>query len=269
VQNQIKDAVQHPGTMEQGKLEMLMAKAEHARLTGPDVLKLRNLLSRIQVTKGLLEQAIVEKKESQLIQALQEGRDLCLNPVLLQEGERALQRINERKTKRLLAKNEMSTPAMQAISISSATLNADNSSQPAAAAKMSLIQEVFAPSCFVSILLTQPLYQEAVAALRFSLSMASLSVQEKRTAQAVAQHVQARDLEGAVAEQVMRHVISDCILCFRMAGFDVCVYRLLCERHFFSARGPSLRCRIFRHFEQTTAANPCWLGAPNLSSRRS
>ena len=91
VQNQIKDAVQNPGTMEQGKLEMLMAKAEHARLTGPDVLKLRNLLSRIQVTKGLLEQAIVEKKESQLIQALQEGRDLCLNPVLLQEGERALQ----------------------------------------------------------------------------------------------------------------------------------------------------------------------------------
>lgn len=32
--------------------------------------------------------------------------------------------------------------------------------------------------------------------------MASLSVQEKRMAQAVAQHVQALDLEGAVAEQV-------------------------------------------------------------------
>ena len=32
--------------------------------------------------------------------------------------------------------------------------------------------------------------------------MASLSPQEKRIADAVAQHVQARDLEAAVAEQV-------------------------------------------------------------------
>jgi hypothetical protein len=149
VQSQIKDAVQSPGTLEQGKLEMLMAKAEHARLTGPDVSKLREILNRIQATKGLLEQAIVEKKEAQLVQSLQEGRELKLNPVLLQEGERALQRIIERKNRRLLSKNEMSTPAMQAIAISSANSTVSASLQdtavPSGAGKMSLIQEV---SCF-------------------------------------------------------------------------------------------------------------------------
>jgi hypothetical protein len=44
--------------------------------------------------------------------------------------------------------------------------------------------------------------QESVAALRFALSMTSLSVQEKRMAQAIALHVQARDLDSAVSEQV-------------------------------------------------------------------
>jgi hypothetical protein len=146
VQSQIKDAVHNHSTLEQGKLEMLMAKAEHARLTGPDVSKLREILNRIQATKGLLEQAIVEKKEAQLVQALQEGRELKLNPVLLQEGERALQRIIERKNRRLLSKNEMSTPAMQAIAIppatsgESAALHENGGS--AASGKMSLIQEV-------------------------------------------------------------------------------------------------------------------------------
>lgn len=125
-----------------------MAKAEHAHLTGPDVSKLRDLLNRIQVTKGLLEQAIVEKKEAQLIQALQDGRELGLNPVLLDEGERALQRIIERRNKRLLSKNGMSTPAMQAIAMSSVNLtmqssNQESVAQTASAAKMSLIQEVF------------------------------------------------------------------------------------------------------------------------------
>ncbi len=151
MQVQIKEAVQNPGTLEQGRLEMLMAKAEHARLTGPDVSKLRDLLNRIQVTKGLLEQAIVEKKEAQLIQALQDGRELCLNPVLLEEGERALQRIIERRSKRLLSKNGMSTPAMQAIAMSSVNLSMQSSiqesvAQTAPAAKMSLIQEVFCSS---------------------------------------------------------------------------------------------------------------------------
>jgi hypothetical protein len=41
-----------------------------------------------------------------------------------------------------------------------------------------------------------------VAALRFALSITSLSVQEKRMAQTIAQHVQARDLDSAVSEQV-------------------------------------------------------------------
>ena len=133
---------------------MLMAKAEHARLTGPDVSKLRDLLNRIQATKGLLEQAIVEKKEAQLIQALQDGRELGLNPVLLEEGERALQRIIERRSKRLLSKNGMSTPAMQAIAMSSVNLSAQSSiqdsvAQSAPAAKMSLIQEVFCSSTHI------------------------------------------------------------------------------------------------------------------------
>jgi hypothetical protein len=148
VQIQIKDAVQNPGAIDPGKLEMLIAKAEHARLTGPDVSKLRELLTRIQVTKGSLEQAIAEKKEAQLIQALQEGRELCLNPTLLQEGNRVLQRIIERKSKRMMAKNEMSTPAMQAIAMSAVSSSIDpsrqdTSAQPAPAVKMSLIQEVF------------------------------------------------------------------------------------------------------------------------------
>ena len=131
-----------------------MAKAEHARLSGPDVSKLRDLLNRIQITKGSLEQAIVEKKESQLIQSLNEGRELNLNPVLLQQGERALQQIIERKNKRLMAKmgSGMSTPAMQAIAMSSASSNMASNAQSdkqdaaaisaAPAAKMSLIQEV-------------------------------------------------------------------------------------------------------------------------------
>jgi hypothetical protein len=154
VQKQIKDAVLNPSSFQQGKLEVLMAKAEHARLSGPDVSKLRDLLNRIQITKGSLEQAIVEKKESQLIQSLNEGRELNLNPVLLQQGERALQQIIERKNKRLMAKmgSGMSTPAMQAIAMSSASSNMASNAQSdkqdaaaisaAPAAKMSLIQEV-------------------------------------------------------------------------------------------------------------------------------
>jgi hypothetical protein len=207
VQSQIKDAVQSPGTLEQGKLEMLMAKAEHARLTGPDVSKLREILNRIQATKGLLEQAIVEKKEAQLVQSLQEGRELKLNPVLLQEGERALQRIIERKNRRLLSKNGMSTPAMQAIAISSATSSESAALQEnggsAASGKMSLIQEVsrFAHA-FSAMTLRHADLQESVAALRYALSMTSLSVQEKRMAQAIALHVQAREMDSAVSEQV-------------------------------------------------------------------
>lgn len=151
VQKQIKEAVLNPSTLEQGKLEMLMAKAEHSRLTGPDVTKLRDLLNRIQITKGMLEQAIVEKKEAQLIQSLNEGRELNLNPVILQQGERALQQIIERRNKRLMAKNAMSTPAMQAIALSSVTPNGGSNPQSelqevanasAPAVKMSLMQEV-------------------------------------------------------------------------------------------------------------------------------
>ncbi len=157
VLSQIKDAVQNPSRLEQGKLEVLMAKADHARLTGPDVTKLRELLNRIQAVKGLLEQAVTEKKEAQLVQALQEGRELGLSTILLEEGERTLQRIIERKNKRLLAKNQGSTPAMQAIALASASLSSsaapgsmsgsvvlEDLSSSAAAPKLSLIQEVLA-----------------------------------------------------------------------------------------------------------------------------
>ena len=151
VQKQIKEAVLNPGTLEQGKLEMLMAKAEHSRLTGPDVTKLREMLTRIQITKGTLEQAIVEKKEAQLIQSLNEGRQLNLNPILLQQGERVLQQIVERRNKRMMAKNTMSTPAMQAIALSSGTSSASSNPQSekpeaagvsGSAVKLSLTQEV-------------------------------------------------------------------------------------------------------------------------------
>ena len=161
VLSQIKDAVQNPSRLEQGKLEVLMAKADHARLTGPDVTKLRELLNRIQAVKGLLEQAVTEKKEAQLVQALQEGRELGLSTILLEEGERTLQRIIERKNKRLLAKNQGSTPAMQAIAMASASLSSsaapgsmsgsvvlEDLPSSAVAPKLSLIQEVLASHHF-------------------------------------------------------------------------------------------------------------------------
>jgi hypothetical protein len=159
VQKQIKEAVLNPGTLEQGKLEMLMAKAEHSRLTGPDVTKLREMLTRIQITKGTLEQAIVEKKEAQLIQSLNEGRQLNLNPILLQQGERVLQQIVERRNKRMMAKNTMSTPAMQAIALSSGTSSASSNPQSekqeaagvsGSAVKLSLTQEVSVHKSYIT-----------------------------------------------------------------------------------------------------------------------
>ncbi len=268
-----------------------MAKAEHARLSGPDVSKLRDLLNRIQITKGSLEQAIVEKKEAQLIQSLSEGRELNLNPVLLQQGERALQQIIERKNKRLMAKNGMSTPAMQAIAMSSASSNMasnvqsdqqDVASLAAPAAKMSLIQEVIRSlsSCvflygftplFIYFLHVSCCYtharpsQENTAALRFALSFASLSVQEKRVAQVVAQHVQARDLESAVSEQVT--LLRLWSLLGRLFFDAFC--RPLCVRPSFNAWEPNLSWQIFPCFGLTTAASQYWDGALNRVRRRS
>ena len=92
MQIQIKDAVQNPGTIDPGKLEMLIAKAEHARLTGPDVSKLRELLTRIQVTKGSLEQAIAEKKEAEIntnidIQAFESVDQIVSNQIINIESD--------------------------------------------------------------------------------------------------------------------------------------------------------------------------------------
>ena len=274
-----------------------MAKAEHARLSGPDVSKLRDLLNRIQITKGSLEQAIVEKKEAQLIQSLSEGRELNLNPVLLQQGERALQQIIERKNKRLMAKmgSGMSTPAMQAIAMSSASSNMASNAQSdkqdaaaisaAPAAKMSLIQEVirslslcvffygFTPLFIylfiyflcIFLLCSRSSSQENTAALRFALSFASLSVQEKRVAQVVAQHVQARDLESAVSEQVTRLRLWS--LLGRLFFDAFC--RPLCVRPSFNAWEPNLSWQIFPRFGLTTAASKYWDGALNRVRRRS
>jgi hypothetical protein len=67
---------------------------------------------------------------------------------MLQEGERVLQRIIERKSKRAMAKNIMSTHAMQAISVPGEAESVQETESSAFAVKMSLIQEVKTQTTF-------------------------------------------------------------------------------------------------------------------------
>ena len=255
-----------------------MAKAEHARLTGPDVAKLRELSNRIQATKGLLEQAVVEKKEAQLIQALQEGRELGLSSILLEEGERTLQRIIERKNKRLLAKNQGSTPAMQAIALASAPFasSAAPSSQNASvvledapssatAPKLSLIQEVFSHPPFfcmssfsVSIIsLALRTAGECCGAAicpihGFSLSSGEANRRRSCSARAGARPGSCCCRAGDAAFQ--------CVACLSHRH-DLC-HRLLCVRPSSSAWHPSLSCSMSQPFVPTSAASLFSAGAP-------